>query len=84
MMHKLNTCVQWATGLAGTTGSGERTGTIKNPEMRDLIGRVSGCVGFFSHSTCSNDKMRLIQSEICGDGGNLNDPLNFVRRNDTR
>jgi hypothetical protein len=85
-MHKLNSCVQWATGLAGTTGTADRAPTIKNPSMRDLIARAGSLVGHFAHSSCGNDAMRDLQDELVMDNfaDYIAGPVNLTRRNDTR
>ncbi|KAG5193073.1 hypothetical protein JKP88DRAFT_156703 [Tribonema minus] len=83
--HRLNTCVQWAVGLAGTT---DNAVTIKNPAMRTLIGKVGSIVSHFNFSTVANDAFKdtqdLITNEMFSDEGCPPDAVNLIDRNDTR
>ncbi|CAM9661420.1 unnamed protein product, partial [Phaeothamnion confervicola] len=86
--HRLNTSTQWGLGLAGSDDSTKKdgkhkAGTIKNKPMKDLLGRLAGLVGVFSHSTTNNDRLKRVQEGLIGDEGEES-ALELVRRNDTR
>jgi hypothetical protein len=84
--HRLNTATKWALGLAGSDTTNE------NPEMKALLGKCAALVGYFSHSSSSNDQLRTIQADLVYTGDedeaevlrHVEDVLNLVRRNDTR
>jgi hypothetical protein len=84
-MHRLNTCVQWATGLAGTPPKDGEPGTVKNAPMKDLISRGGAVVNHFAHSSVANDALYDIQDKLFeAVDAESGQPLNVVKRNDTR
>ncbi|KAK3275612.1 hypothetical protein CYMTET_16268 [Cymbomonas tetramitiformis] len=76
--HRLNSAVQWSTGIAGTPPSAKSQGTIRNPKMRLLIGRVAGLVGHFAHSPKATGKFKAVMLALYDDFQGLES------RNDTR
>lgn len=56
--HRINSCVLWALGIAGSPRK------CKNAAMKKLIGKAAALVGVFTHSAVNNDALRAIQEEL--------------------
>ncbi|KAK3248265.1 hypothetical protein CYMTET_42264 [Cymbomonas tetramitiformis] len=72
--HRLNTTVQWASGIAGSPPSARTPeGTILNPDMRKLISR---CAGLETKAMVNSDTFELPTSqslELNSEGTIVND-----------
>lgn len=77
--HRLNSAVQWATGVGGSYKA-DGTGTCKNRQSRELTTKTTAMVGHCSHSVCNNDEFKKVQADL-DEAARL---LELVRRNDTR
>ena len=77
--HRLNSGVQWSTGIAGTFKT-DGSETCKNRSAHDLVTKSTAMVGHLSHSVCNNDEFKKVQEEfeeVCT-------LLELIRRYDTR
>ena len=76
--HRLNSGVQWSTGIAGTFKT-DGSRTCKNRSAHDLVMKSTAMIGHLSHSVCNNDEFKKVQEkleEVCT-------LLELIRRNDT-
>ena len=60
--RRLNTAVRWATGISGAES--------KNPDIRDLLAKVSKIITHFSHSSiakyslCENQEYEILEQQL--------------------
>ncbi|CAM9984076.1 unnamed protein product, partial [Pylaiella littoralis] len=72
--HRLNSAVQWATGIGGSFKS-DGSGTCKNRLGHELVRKATAMVG-----VCNNDEFKKVQEEL----EEMCKLLELIRRNDTR